>query len=111
MLRHARTVAAVIVALPLALVAAEVTTRFDDWLRYGMPIVASADEIEDLRVADTLGVRGRPYGRYMRYHLDNYGFRGPSDVTVARRPGCERIMVLGASETFGISEPDGFEYP
>jgi hypothetical protein len=111
MFRHARTVAAVIIALPLALVVAEVTTRFDDWLRFGMPILGSADEIEDLRVVDTLGVRGRPYGSYLRYHLDNYGFRGPSDVTVARRPGCERIMVLGASETFGISEPDGFEYP
>jgi len=111
MFRHARTVTAIIAALLLALVVAEVTTRFDDWLRYRMPILATADEIADLRVVDTLGVRGRPYGRYLHYHLDNYGFRGPGDVTVARRPGCERIMVLGASETFGISERDGFEYP
>jgi hypothetical protein len=111
MFRNIRTIAAVIAVLPLVLVVAEITTRFDDWLRFGMPFFASADETQNLRIVDTLGVRGRPNGRFLHYHLDNYGFRGPSDVTVARRPGCERIMVLGASETFGISEPDGYEYP
>ena len=93
------------------LVVAEVTTRFDDWLRYGMPFMASADESEDLQIFDTLGVRGRPHGRHLRYHLDNYGFRSAQDVSIARRAGCTRIMTLGASETFGASEPDGLEYP
>src|SRR5690242_11355966 len=111
MFRNIRTIVPVVVALPLALLVAEATTRFDDWLRFGMPFLGTADETANLRIVDTLGVRGRPNGRYLQYHLDNYGFRGLSDVTIARRPGCERIMVLGASETFGISEPDGFEYP
>ena len=111
MFRNIRSIAAIIAVLPLVLIVAEATTRFDDWLRFGMPFFAAADETANLRIADTLGVRGRPYGRYLQYHLDNYGFRGARDVTIARRAGCERIMVLGASETFGISEADGFEYP
>jgi lysophospholipase L1-like esterase len=110
MLRNARIIAAV-AALPLMLVVAEATARFDDWLRYGMAFSANADETQDLQIADTLGVRGRPYGRHLRFHLDNYGFRGAQDVTLANRPGCTRIMALGASETFGATEPDGLEYP
>lgn len=110
MLRNARIIAAV-AALPLMLAVAEATARFDDWLRYGMAFTANADEAQDLQVVDTLGVRGRPYGRHLRFHLDNYGFRGARDVTLAKRPGCTRIMALGASETFGATEPDGLEYP
>lgn len=90
---------------------AEAVTRFDDWLRFGMPFFGTADETHDLRIVDTLGVRGRPNGRYLRFHLDNYGFRGTANISVARRAGCERILILGASETFGATEPDGLEYP
>ncbi|HKW12190.1 MAG TPA: SGNH/GDSL hydrolase family protein [Gemmatimonadaceae bacterium] len=111
MLRHARIVAAVIAALPLMVVVAEVTTRFDDWLRFDMPFTANADEAEDLQTFDTLGVRGRPYGRYLHYHLDNHGFRGAQDFDVMKTAGCTRVMALGASETFGATEPEGFEYP
>ncbi len=93
------------------LVAAEITTRFDDWLRYGMPFTGSADEFEDLWTYDTAGVRGRPNGRHLKYRLNNYGFRTASDVSIAKRAGCTRVMTLGASETFGASEPDGLEYP
>jgi hypothetical protein len=110
MSRNTRIIAAV-AALPLMLVVAEATARFDDWLRYGMAFTANADEARDLQIVDTLGVRGRPYGRHLRFHLDNYGFRGARDVTLAKRPGCTRVIALGASETFGATEPDGLEYP
>ena len=93
------------------LLVAEVTVRFDEWLRFGMSFLGNSDETVDLRIVDTLGVHGRPNGRYLRFHLNNYGFRGKRDVSIARRPGCERVMILGASETFGATEPDGLEYP
>ena len=111
MLRRARLVAAVIAAFIVMVVAAEVTARFDDWLRFGMPFTANADEAENLQTFDTLGVRGRPYGRYLHYHLDNYGFRTAHDVNLLKPTGCKRVMALGASETFGATEPDGLEYP
>lgn len=109
--RYARTIATVFASLALMALAAELTVRFDEWLRFGMPFLGNPDETVDLRIVDTLGVRGRPNGRYLRFHLNNYGFRAKTDITVARRPGCERVMIVGASETFGATEPDGMEYP
>ena len=35
-------------------------------------------------------------------HTDSNGFRGP-DVTVARRPGVTRIMIIGSSTTFDVA--------
>src|SRR5690242_6339458 len=111
MTRYARTIATVFASFALMALAAELTVRFDEWLRFGMPFLGNPDETVNLRIVDTLGIRGRPNGRYLRFHLNNYGFRSKSDITIARQPGCERVMIVGASETFGATEPDGLEYP
>ena len=95
----------------IVLLAAEVTARADDWIRYDMPFLGTPDDDVDLKVVDSLGVRGRPHGRYLRFRLNNYGFRRDGDIALAPTPGCTRIMVLGASETFGSHEPPGYEYP
>jgi hypothetical protein len=42
--------------------------------------------------------------------MNNLGFRGP-DVTPAPAPGVTRIAVIGASETFGLYESEGHQYP
>ena len=110
MLARFRSTAAVIALALLALVAAEATARVDDWIRYDMPILGTPDQVVDLQVTDTLGVRGRPNGRHLRFRLNNLGFRS-GDVAETPRPGCTRVLVLGASETFGPTEPVGDEYP
>ncbi len=99
-------------ALPLVVIAvmtAELAARLDDWIRMGIPLAHTPDENHDLKYQDWFGVRGRSNGRYRRWQLDNYGFRGP-DITRTPRPGCTRIMLLGASETFGLYESENKEY-
>jgi hypothetical protein len=97
--------------LTVFVVAAEATARLDDWLRYGTSIWAYPDNGTDLRVVDSAGVRGRPFGHYQQFVLNNFGFRSNRDHTLHPRASCMRIMTLGASETFGLLEPAGKEYP
>jgi hypothetical protein len=92
------------------LVSAEVTARVDDWIRLDVPFWHTPDSEIDLHIADSLGLRGRPHGRYQQFQLNNFGFRGP-DISAQPRAGCTRIIILGASETFGYFETPGQEYP
>ncbi|HEY4130222.1 MAG TPA: hypothetical protein VGM50_06370 [Gemmatimonadaceae bacterium] len=94
----------------VALVAAEIVARVDDWVRLGIPFTHTPDEDHDLKYRDWFGVRGRPFGRYRQWHLNNYGFRGP-DIARQAPAGCKRVMILGASESFGLYESEGQEYP
>jgi hypothetical protein len=88
----------------------EVTARIEDYIRRGVPILHTPDRTLDLVLHDELGIRGRPNGRFGRWQLNSAGFRGPE---IARRPmtGCSRVLVLGASESFGLYESEGKEYP
>ncbi|HEX3867596.1 MAG TPA: hypothetical protein VHV78_12625 [Gemmatimonadaceae bacterium] len=105
--RRAWTAAAL---LSILVVSGEIAARVDDWIRLGVPLMHTPDESIDLRVRDSLGVHGRPRGRYNGFRLNNFGFRGPD---MARLPasGCTRVLVLGASETMGYYETPGKEYP
>lgn len=88
----------------------ELACRVDDWFRYGTPLDSPAVSQEDLLTVDATGPHGRPYARYTKYGLNNLGMRGP-DVPVARPSGVIRVVTLGASETFGLYESQGREYP
>ena len=94
----------------VALVAAEAVARIDDWIRLGIPIMRTPDYDRDLKYRDWFGIRGLPNGRYRQWRLNNFGFRGP-DITQVPPPDCHRVMILGASETFGLYESNGHEYP
>jgi lysophospholipase L1-like esterase len=88
----------------------EVTARIEDYFRRGIPILHTPDRTGDLVLHDQLGIRGRPNGHFGRWQLNSVGFRGPE---IARQPeaGCSRVLVLGASESFGLYESDHAEYP
>ena len=94
----------------VCLLSAEVAARVEDRLRLGVGLLATPDHDRDLIVHDDLGIRGRPNGIFKKWHLNSYGFRGP-EITVAPLPGCVRVMVLGASETFGLYESRNHEFP
>src|SRR5690349_15526919 len=94
----------------VALASAEIFCRIDDRVRLGVPIMHTPNSDRDLKLRDSLVVRGRPNGRYRMNRLNNYGFRSP-DMAHDPAPGCTRVMVLGASESFGMTEPPGKEYP
>ncbi|MFN7978268.1 MAG: hypothetical protein U0P30_09040 [Vicinamibacterales bacterium] len=88
----------------------ELTARVHDLVRDDVPLLSSPDKDADLVVQDDLGLRGRPHGRHKVWRLNAFGFRSP-DMTEAPAPGCTRVMTLGASETFGLYETPGHEYP
>jgi hypothetical protein len=91
-------------------VAVELTCRLDDWFRYGTPIDSPVVSVNGLVMVDSTGPHGRPFARYTKFILNNLGMRGP-DVPAAKAPGILRVVTLGASETFGLYESLGHEYP
>jgi lysophospholipase L1-like esterase len=90
------------------LAAAELTARFDDYLFNDISPLASPDRERDLLVQMPWGTRGKPNGHFRKWHLNEYGFLGPS---MSQLPTGTRVMVLGASETFGLYESAGQNYP
>lgn len=96
--------------LALFLAGVEAMARLDDFIHLGVPFLASPDNEHDLKLRETWGFRGRPHGLFRKWKLNEFGFRGPETT---RRPaeGATRVLVLGASETFGLLESNNHEYP
>jgi hypothetical protein len=92
------------------LVSAETTARVEDWLRHGVGFLSAPDRERDLVLHDSIAIRGKPNGSYKQWQLNVFGFRNGamSEIPPA---GCTRVMTLGASETFGLFESAGMEYP
>jgi hypothetical protein len=87
----------------------EASARIDDAVRWGAPVFGRyAHEL--IQVQDSAGVRNRPGFRFEKWAINSSGFRGPD---IARTPpaGRLRLGVLGASETFGLFEQEGMEFP
>lgn len=83
----------------------EFCARFDDFVTYGAPIWGSYSS-EGLLQIDHIGKHGRPGARYKKWQLNSLGYRGPE-----LRSGTVRIACFGASETFGLYEAAGQEFP
>lgn len=92
------------------LAGAEISSRVNDWIRYDVPLSANPNRERDLVLPEWWGYRGRPHGRYRKWQLDANGFRVIPNLTnlQADEP---RLLILGASETFGLYESPGNEYP
>ena len=93
----------------LFLLVLELCARLDDWIRWGAPWWGPYSHAV-LLVDDERGRHGRPYARFEKWQLNSHGFCGP-EITMAKPEGVVRIAVAGASETFGLSESPGMEYP
>jgi hypothetical protein len=91
------------------LASAEIAARIDDLLDENIPFLASPNE-RDLQFIDEHGIRGRPHGKFQKWKLNNFGFRGP-DMSLEPPANCQRVMILGASESFGYYESPGMEFP
>jgi hypothetical protein len=92
------------------LVGAEIAARIDDYLHQGISPLASQDRERALVTAEPWGFHGRPEGEYRKWVLDRHGFRRTNVPfpSIASRP---QLLILGASETFGLYESPGKEYP
>lgn len=106
----ARAVAEAVFLVLLFGICAEVAARIEDRVRFGTPFLSRYRSQGDLVMRDRDGAAGRPDARFQKWRLNNLGLRGP-DVTVEKAPGTVRVIALGASETFGLSETAGREYP
>ena len=84
----------------------ELCARLDDTINYGAPLFGSIYNHDSLYTYDQLGKKGKPNARFRKWGLNSLGYRGPEPA-----PGTTRIICLGASETFGLYEPEGSEYP
>ncbi|MEO6529200.1 MAG: hypothetical protein ABIP93_21450 [Gemmatimonadaceae bacterium] len=106
MIATLRTVAHVLVFLAVL----ELACRIDDTVRFGTPLLSRILSSDDLREHDGTSVRGRPNARFQKWVLNEQGLRGPS-IKEGRTPGVIRVVTVGASETFGLTETAGREFP
>jgi len=87
----------------------ELCARTDDWIKWDAPFLENYT-YENLRIADSLGFHNRPNARFEKWRINSHGFRGP-DITMKKPDSLMRIVVAGASETFGMFESPGMDYP
>jgi lysophospholipase L1-like esterase len=88
----------------------EATARLDDWFSSGVPFLAPPTAHEDLTFHDGVVMRGAPGAVHKKWKLNSHGFRGP-EIPERPAPGVTRVMVLGASEAFGLYESKDMEFP
>ncbi|MEO7521588.1 MAG: hypothetical protein ABIW79_07205 [Gemmatimonas sp.] len=99
-----------VLLLLVALLSVEVTVRLDDWAQHGVPLTEGANSLDDLMVRDSLGVHARASTRFRQFRINSLGFRG-AEVSARALDTAKVIVVSGASETFGLYESDGKEWP
>ncbi len=90
--------------------ALELTCRIDDWVKYRTPLFTPVTSQSDLLMRDRDGIHGRPGARFQKWVMNSLGTRGP-EATLAKAPSSIRVVVVGASESFGLSEAPGKEFP
>ena len=88
----------------------EVMARIDDWVTYRAPFWGRYDE-SVLRELDADGIpRNVPGARFEKWNVNSLGFRGP-EAPREKPPGIQRVVCLGQSESFGLYEGEGDEWP
>jgi lysophospholipase L1-like esterase len=88
----------------------ELTTRAEEWIRFDVPIASRYRSQSELLVRDADGMHGRSNAVFLKWRMNSLGLRGP-EVTERKAPGMLRVVATGASETFGLYESPGGEYP
>lgn len=106
----AGSIARLLALLAVLFLAMEVAARTEDRVRYGTPWFSPYREQSEMIVRDADGVHGRRNAQFQKWRMNNLGFRGP-DVDSIPAPGTLRVVAAGASETFGLYEAEGKEYP
>lgn len=85
----------------------ELGARIDDLIQWDVPLDAAYSH-EGLYVTDSLGRHNRPNAQFEKWRINSHGFRGP-DISL-KKGDKTRIVVVGASEAFGLYESPGMEF-
>lgn len=91
--------------LLLSLAVLEVCARIEDKIDFDAPFWDNYSSAS-LYTFDAGGRIGKPNARYLKWKLNEAGYRGPN-----LRPGTYRIACVGSSETFGLYESEDNEWP
>jgi hypothetical protein len=83
----------------------ELSARVEDWLVAGIPPWRPY-AVNALFRPSEVGREGVPHARFGKWRMNRLGFRG--DEPMEGRVG---VLAFGASETFGLYESPGHEYP
>ena len=100
-----------LLAVVCVLASAEATSRLQDWLRSGISVFESPDFDNALFTTIDGERQGKPFGKFGHISLNAQGFRGPEITLEGETLLPHRVMLLGSSETFGVFESPGKEYP
>ena len=93
----------------LSLIAGELGIRIKDRIVDGTPMLSNPSYSSTLRVRKYGIWVGRPNAHYQKWKLNAFGFRS-EPIALAKKPGCTRIMIIGASEMFGLYEAPGKDF-
>jgi hypothetical protein len=104
-----RALLVLVVLALLSAVLAELAVRAEDRIERGIPLTASPTYESELRIWRAGIWQGRPNGYFKKWRLNSLGFRSP-EIDVVKHSGCTRIMILGASEIFGLYESEGHDF-
>lgn len=97
-------------ALVIFLLIIELCTRIDDIIRYDAPFVGKYSS-DRLRTVDDIGLPVNvPNSRFEKWENNKFGFRGP-EITLEKPRGVIRCVCMGTSETYGLYEGPGREWP
>lgn len=99
----------IITVCVLVILTLEVCARVEDWVKWDAPLLGIYS-YETLAIDDQYGRHNRPNAEYEKWKIDSLGFRGP-DIPREKPDGVLRVLTVGASETFGLYESPGHEYP
>ena len=88
----------------------ELCTRIDDKIRYDAPFSGEYSS-DRLRTVDNIGIPiNVPNSRFEKWENNTFGFRGP-EITLEKPRGVIRCVCMGTSETYGLYEGSGREWP
>lgn len=88
----------------------EVAARVDNYIEFNANVLSPYTRELTILQVDEFGETGKPNTRFKKWRINNVGFRG-NDINLRLPAPAFRVMALGASETFGIYEDEGFEWP
>lgn len=88
----------------------EFACRVEQRLLYDAPILGMYTYDTALFTTDEYGITGKANGAYEKWRLNSFGFRGP-EIRRDKSSHRMRVVCVGASETFGLYESPGAEWP
>ena len=94
----------------LFIMAMEVSARIDDMVKYGAPLWGPYNA-DLLKEDDSEGIlHNVPNRRFEKWEINADGFRG-DEISERKPEGVKRIICMGTSESFGLYEDNGKEWP